>query len=109
METTAEKILEKILLPVNEDWHIETITVEEHTNEINVYLRYKHSTVLVDNKEVAIYDLRESRRWRHLDLWQYRTYLHARMPRYKSGTEYKTIEVPWADVHERMTYLLEKK
>jgi hypothetical protein len=31
------------------------------------------------------------------------------MPRYKIGSEVKTVAVPWADSIERMTYLLEKK
>ena len=109
METTVEKILEKILLPVSKGWEISCISVDEQKQEIYVDLVYTSRSVFVDSSEYLVFDFRESRSWRHLDLWQYKTFLHARMPRYKIGSKVKTIAVPWADVHERMSYLLEKK
>jgi hypothetical protein len=109
METTVEKILEKILLPVSKGWAISNVSVDENKQEIYVDLVYTSRLVTVDSREYYVFDFRESRSWRHLDLWQYKTFLRARMPRYKIGSEVKTISVPWADAIERMTYLLEKK
>lgn len=109
METNTTKILEKILLPISESWEISNISVDEANEEIYVDLKYLGKTVNVDSAEYPIYDFRSSRTWRHLDLWQYKTYLRARMPRYKDGTGVKTINVPWAEAVERITNLLEKK
>lgn len=109
METTVERILEQILLPVSKDWEISKISVDEVKQEIYVDLVYTTRSVQVDSSEYMVFDFRESRIWRHLDLWQYKTYLRARMPRYKIDSEVKTVSVPWADAIERMTYLLEKK
>lgn len=109
MKTSTEKILEKILLPLSEGWEISEISVNEASAEIFVDLQYSSNTVTVDSTEYKIFDFREPRTWRHLDLWQYKTYLRARMPRYKNDFGINTIAVPWADAVERMTHLLEKK
>ena len=48
--------------------------------------------------------------WRHLDMWQYKTFIKARIPRCKiADRKYASVQVPWADAGERMTDLLEKK
>lgn len=109
MECTVEKILEKILLPVSKGWSISGVCVDEQRQEIYVDLVYTLRSVYVDSSEYLVFDFRASRSWRHLDLWQYKTFLRARMPRYKTDSEVKTVPVPWADALERMTYLLEKK
>jgi hypothetical protein len=109
MKTTVEKVLEKILLPASKFWEISNVIVDEPKQEIYVDLVYTSRSVTVDSSEYLVFDFRESRSWRHLDLWQYKTYLRARMPRYKVDSEVKTVTVPWADAIERMTYLLEKK
>ena len=45
----------------------------------------------------GVYDTRE-RTWRHLDIWQYKTYIHCRLPRLDCGEGGPvTAEVPWAD------------
>lgn len=109
METNIKKILKKILLPISESWEIDNISVDESNEEIYVDLKYSGKSVKVNSIEYPIYDFRASRTWRHLDLWQYKTYLRARMPRYKDSTGVKTINVPWAEAVEQITNLLEKK
>ncbi|MFI3269219.1 MAG: hypothetical protein SNJ09_04675 [Rikenellaceae bacterium] len=42
-------------------------------------------------------------------MWQYKTYICARTPRYTIDNKVVSIDVPWADIHDRMTELLEKK
>ena len=109
MKTSVENILEKILLPVNHDWVIDKVSVKEDTREIYVDLKYISDIISVSEFQYPIYDLRPVRTWRHLDLWEYKTFLRARLPRYKHDIGISSIEVPWADAVERMTYLLEKK
>jgi transposase len=109
MKKTAE-ILEKILLPLNSSWNIIEVKVDESSEEIEVVLEYSQSDITVDKECYKIYDHRPFRRWRHLDLWQYKTFITARLPRYKdSDGAYRTVEVPWADPSEQMSILLQKK
>ena len=50
---------------------------------------------------------REKREWRHLDMWQCQTFIHASIPRYKdAGGRPQSVEVPWAESRNRITDLL---
>jgi hypothetical protein len=51
--------------------------------EIRVKLNYCKQGVEIDGVRYPIYDHRKEREWRHLDLWQYKTYIVARVPRYQ--------------------------
>ena len=53
------------------------------------------------------YDLRENRRWRDLDTLQFKTFINCRIPRVKTPSGVKTIDVPWAGGFERHSYLFE--
>jgi transposase len=104
------EILEKILLPIDASWRIIDVKVNEVTEEVEVVLDYNLPYIEAEKCRYGIYDHRPIRRWRHLDLWQYKTFISARLPRYKDEKGfYHTIEVPWADPSEQMTVLLEKK
>ena len=49
------------------------------------------------------------RRWRHLNLFEYRCYIRCRLPRYQSATgAVKTLEVPWARPGAHFTLLFEQ-
>ena len=109
MEQTTE-ILTKILLPLDSGWEIKGVKKDDSLEEIEVELHYILPYIQVGEKRYSIYDHRSSRRWRHLDLWQYKTYISARLPRYKDEAGfYHTIAVPWAESGEQMSLLLEKK
>jgi hypothetical protein len=106
----TEEILSKILLPIDSSWKINDVRVDESNSEVHVELQYSLSYIDADNRRYSIYDHRPSRRWRHLDLWQYKTFLTARLPRYRdAGGFYHTIAVPWAEISDQMTVLLKKK
>src|SRR5438046_2120417 len=54
-----------------------------------------------------IHDHRE-RQWRHLDTCQYRTLVHARVPRLSCPTHgIRQVRVPWAEEKSRFTALFE--
>jgi hypothetical protein len=109
MEKTQD-ILEKILLPIDSSWEISGLNINEATEEIAVELKYCLPYIEVEEHQYGIYDHRPVRCWRHLDLWQYKTFISTRLPRYKDAKGfYHTIEVPWAEPSEQMTVLLEKK
>ncbi len=79
----AVNILEKILLPVNHDWVIDKVSVKQDTQEIYVDLKYISDIISVSEFQYPIYDLRPVRTWRHLDLWEYKTFLRLKKQRFK--------------------------
>ena len=105
---TTEDILSKLLLHNNNDWEIENVTCDDSTEEIHVMLKYRYDTIKVEEKEFPIFDFRHERSWRHLDMWQYKTILEARIPRYHDGEEVRSVAVPWALPNSRMSWLMEK-
>jgi hypothetical protein len=109
MGVELKKTLEKLLIPNNGEWGLMSVESDDQDEEVIVRLEYLRKTVEVSGKEYPIYDYRPERSWRHLDLWQYKTLIVCRLPRYDDGSGVKTVEVPWADSHERMSWMLEKK
>ena len=105
---TTEDILSKLLLHNNNDWEIENVTCDDSTEEIHIMLKYRYDTIKVEEKEFPIFDFRHERSWRHLDMWQYKTILEARIPRYHDGEEVKSVAVPRALPNSRMSWLMEK-
>jgi len=107
---STEEILTKILLPLNSCWKISEVRLNEATDEVFVDLKYDLPYIEANGRRYGIYDHRSSRVWRHLDLWQYKTFISARLPRYKDENGFfHTIAIPWADPSEQMTVLLKKK
>ena len=104
-----KEILQSILLPMSSEWEVTKVKVDESTESIYVYVHYTSIDVLRNGIHYSIYDHRPLREWRHLDLWQYKTYICARIPRYIIDSKVVSLDVPWSDVHNRMTELLEKK
>jgi hypothetical protein len=109
MEKDIIKALEKILIPVTQGWEVKEIKVDDVLGEVHVHLHYPKNKIEIAGKEYKLYDHRSERKWRHLDLWQYKTFIYARVPRYESEEGVKTLGVPWADAHERISCMLEKK
>jgi transposase len=106
----SQEILEKVLLPLNSAWEVVDVAVDEAASTVEVGLRYSLPYVENGGMRYPIYDHRHLRKWRHLDLWQHKTYLCAKLPRYRDAAGHvHTVEVPWADADRRLTCLLEKK
>ena len=106
---TATEVLSKLLLPRSSDWSIGSVDIDEQNEEVRIELVYNNEMVIIDDVSYPIYDYRSVREWRHLDLWQYKSYLVARIPRYIVGDKAISLGVPWSAPLERMTTLLEKK
>ena len=82
MQKSIKEILEHILLPVSKLWGIEKAAVNDKQSEITIDLCYLSDKVNVDGISYPIYDFRTARNWRHLDLWQYKTYISSLALRY---------------------------
>jgi transposase len=58
--------------------------------------------------ELAVYDHSEERSWRHLDSMQFKTFLHARVPRVQCPEHgVKQVRLPWAEPRSRFTAMFE--
>jgi hypothetical protein len=96
---SEKEILKEILLPLDVSWGVSSVTTNESKSEITLQLDYQLDYAEVDGVRYPLYDFRKSRKWKHLDLWHYKTFLTARIPRYvDSNGKVKSVSVPWADV-----------
>ena len=79
-------------------------------NEVTIYVKYNSNKWICPEcqQKCDIYDIRESRKWRHLDTCQLKTYIVASLPRIKCHAhKVKTISVPWAESNQHFSYLFE--
>ena len=100
-----------LILNLGDEWKVERVYANFKTEEIDVIIGYigKEAEDPDTFEMCPIYDHAPSRRWRHLDTMQYKTYINCSVPRIKTSSgKVKTIRVPWADGYERHTYLFER-
>ena len=103
------KSLKQLILPISDGWDVTDFDINDKTEEVHVTLSYLESDYKENGEVYSIYDYRPERKWRHLDLWQYKTYITASVPRIKTAQGVKSIAVPWAEDFDRITGLFEKK
>lgn len=90
----------ELLLGFGTDWKVREVESIPETDEVDIYVEY------VGGEKV--YDYAPPRRWRHLDIMQYKTFINASLPRVKTiDGKVKTMFPPWADKNERHSYLFE--
>ena len=89
-------------LNLGDEWTVVNVEMREcdpDPDELHVYVERTPGHALKCPKCGAMhgaYDTRE-RTWRHLDIWQYKTYIHCEVPRLDCGDgKPVTAEVPWA-------------
>ena len=88
-----------LLLDFGDEWVVKEVRTNLESNEVDIYVEYV-------GKE-KLYDYAPERRWRHLDTMQFKTFINCRLPRAKIDGKVKTLSPPWADKHERHSYLFE--
>lgn len=105
-----DKSLYAAILGVKEPWAVETVDLRLTDGEVHVWVALPADTRWVCPECLAaapIHDHRE-RVWRHLDTCQYRTLVHASVPRLTCPTHgTRQIRVPWAEEGARFTALFE--
>jgi len=99
-----------LLLNFGDDWKVDNVKVNSLSGEVDVFVSFIGSKAeCPDSLEMCpVYDHRETRRWRHLDTMQFKTFINCRVPRVRSSVGTRTVKVPWADNYERHTYLFER-
>ena len=97
------------LLDFGSEWSVERIDFNEN-NEVDIYLKWNLEEYKKANKlsYEFVHDYRDYRRWRHLDILQFKTYIVAQIPRVKSKDgKIESVKVPWASDGNRHTFLFE--
>ena len=105
-----EKTLYAKLLGLTSPWGVEKVELRLDEGEVHVWVALPPKQLWVCPDclvRAPIHDHRE-RVWRHLDTFQYRTVLHARVPRLNCPRHgVRQLRVPWAEEVSRFTALFE--
>src|SRR2546428_10157308 len=93
-------------------WVVKELKFEQTPSgdrELHIQLDFPSGSLFKNSlgEEQKAYDT-SMRTWRHLNFFQYKCYLHARVPRVKqSDGKYRIVEVPWARTGSGFTLLFE--
>lgn len=99
-------------LGLQSPWQVikaEFLVGEDKTHELHLWISYETGFQFptLNGGLSTAYDTID-KTWRHLNFFQHRCYLHARVPRVKSGDhEIHMVAVPWARENSGFTLLFE--
>lgn len=99
-----------LALGLTEPWKVTEVSLDTQAKTLDIEVTFDEKSALCPDCATTcpLYDLRERRSWRHLDMMQFTTTIHAQTPRTTCPSHgAKTIRVPWADAHSRFTLLFE--
>jgi transposase len=99
------------LLGLRSPWTVDRVEMDLARQEVSVYVGHLSGSRFRCphcEREFAVFDHAEERRWRHLDSCQFMTYLYARPPRIDCPEHGKLqAQLPWAESGSRFTNLFE--
>ena len=105
-----ELSLYESILQLSSPWFVEQVELNRSSGEVTVHVGIDSSEPVSCPKCAQVsprYDHR-SRRWRHLDTCQFKTYVVAEVPRVECKEHgCVTIDVPWSEERSRFTLLFE--
>ncbi len=99
-------------LGITAPWVIEGVEFNAEKKRFDIYLNFPKGTKFTcpscGTHHCNIHDTRD-KEWRHLDIFQYPTYLHVRVPRIECGQckDVLLVDIPWARKSSSFTYLFE--
>jgi transposase len=107
----SQEELFKIALGLEEPWYIKAIDFNVEEKQLDLHVDFeigsKFPCPICGNSGCHVHDTIE-RTWRHLNFFQFKTYLHCRVPRTeceKCGV--KQVKVPWARKSSGFTLLMD--
>jgi transposase len=107
-----ELSLFSLALGLAKPWKVADLKFSKEDGRLDLWLDFAKGAKFPcpscpDTPEGEVHDTQD-RTWRHLNFFQYETYLHARVPRIRCGTcGVKQVEVPWARPGSGFTLLFE--
>jgi transposase len=99
-------------LGLSEPWFIENVQIintdRSLVKELHIHINFeKGYKFTIDNHTGTAYNT-EDRVWQHLDFFQHKCFIHARVPRIKlPDGKVRQVSVPWARVGSGFTLLFE--
>lgn len=100
------------ILGIGTPWRVARVELRLDEGEVHVYLGHDSSATWACPecaRGCRLYDHQPDRSWRHLDTCQYRTVLHAELPRADCPEHGpRVVRVSWAEPHSRFTALFER-
>jgi transposase len=100
------------VLGLETPWKVDSVKLDVPGGRVDVWAVHEegHCWACPECRtELTIYDHAPERFWRHLDTCQFKTYLHARVPRVECPTHgVRQVSVPWAEARSRFTTLFER-
>ena len=107
-----EKEFYQQILGLESPWRVQKVDLDTANQQVDIYVEHPKGTKFCCpecSKELACYDHAAPRTWRHLDTMQFKTMLHAAVPRVECPEHgVKQVKVPWAEAKSRFTLLFER-
>jgi len=98
-----------IALGLKAPWSINEVKFNSVNSQLDIFLSFEKGTkfIMEDGDYYSAYDTVE-RTWEHLNFFQHKCYLHAKVPKVKQADgKTKTQQVPWARKSSGFTLLFE--
>ncbi|MBA3987356.1 MAG: ISL3 family transposase [Flavobacteriales bacterium] len=98
-----------LALGLEKPWSIKELIFNKETLQLDIHLQFKkgHKFTMSDGQGYTAYDTID-RTWQHLNFFQHKCYLHAKVPRVKqSDGKIQTQSVPWKRKGSGFTLLFE--
>ncbi|MCL6579725.1 MAG: ISL3 family transposase [Candidatus Bathyarchaeota archaeon] len=106
------KELYRQILGIEKPWRVSQVELDIRAERIDVKVVHDEEVrwpCPECGQLLSVYDHAPERVWRHLDTCQFKTYLHARIPRVKCPVHgVRQVKVSWAEAHSRFTVLFER-
>ena len=100
------------ILGLKSPWSVSKVTLDVLLQQVDVFVEHPSGTKFCCpecSKQLPCYDHTQERQWRHLDSCQFKTVLHASIPRIDCPEHgVKQVQVPWAEKGSRFTSLFER-
>ena len=100
------------ILGLEEPWFVGNVELNVEAQRVDIWV--EHGSGIrwpcpTCERKLATRDHAEERVWRHLDTCQFKTFLHARVPRIECPDHgVLQVRVPWAEPRSRFTLLMER-
>jgi transposase len=100
------------ILGLESPWFVSEVSLDTDGEQVDIHVAHPEGTKFCCpecERSLACYDHASPRGWRHLDTMQFKTVLHAAVPRVKCPEHgVKQVRIPWAEPSSRFTLLFER-
>ena len=98
-------------LNIDDPWSIKNIKFDHESKQLDIWIDFKVGSTFdcpqCNETDCSVHDTKE-KKWRHLNFFQYKTYLHCRIPRVEcDDCGVHQIIAPWARKQSGFTLLMD--